>query len=62
MTNLFTKYNFTPEQKKTTQERAIALIKFLNEVTHEGINNHKQYQQTTKLKLIQKKGGFYAVR
>lgn len=60
--DLFVKYRFTPEQKEETQQKAIALIEFLNKVTREGINNHKQYQQTTKLKLIQKKGGFYAVR
>ena len=62
MTNLFTKYRFTPEQKKATQERAIATIEILRKVTDGGINNHNQYQQKSKLKLIQKKGGFYAVK
>jgi hypothetical protein len=62
MTNLFTKYRFTPEQKKATQERAIATIEILRKITDGGINNHRISQQKSKLKLIQKEGGFYAVK
>lgn len=60
--DLFVKYRFTPEQKEETQQKAIALIEFLNKVTHGGINNQKEVQKQAKLKLIQKKEGFCAVR
>jgi hypothetical protein len=59
MTNLFVKYKFTPEQKKATQERAISLIKFLNEVTRGGINNYKESQKQAKLKSIYERNGIY---
>ena len=57
--DLFVKYRFTPEQKKATQERAISLIKFLNEVTHGGINNHKEVQKQSKLKSIYERNGIH---
>ena len=56
--DLFVKYRFTPEQKKATQQRAITTINFLCKVK----NNDKESQKQAKLKLIQKKEGFYAVR